>query len=111
MNEIIKGTSAVVTGTIVSNLDVGFKPTATVFTLYERNSKTIINSRNNTDITSSVAADGTLTHSLAPADNAMISATADVEIHVIRYKWTYNTTEVGIAEFEYRVKKDTTPTS
>jgi len=64
---------------------------------------TIINSRDNVDIRSSLEVDGTLLLKLTPEDNAIIYADNKQEDHIIRLTWTWINADVstltGIAEY------------
>jgi hypothetical protein len=112
VNELIAGESARVTGSIENAITgVAFEPTTLEFTLYDRASETIINSRDAVSLTpGTVAPGGALAHSLLAADVALVDSEAEVETHVIRYKWTYNAgADVGIAEIAFNVRRDRTP--
>lgn len=112
LNELIEGVSARMTGSIVNALTgTAFEPTTLVFSIYDRATGGIINSRDETALTpATVCPSGVLAHTLAAADMAMATATATVETHVLRYKWTYNGgADVGIAELQFRVLKDQSP--
>jgi len=115
INQVLQDTSVRVTGVIVDYDGVGFQPTELRFTLYDRATGQIINSRNNINLTpigTYVSAGGVLVHTLARTDQVLASASAGSEIHVLRYKWIYTAgADAGIAEIEYQVCRDPTPTS
>jgi hypothetical protein len=115
VNQVMADTSVRITGTIVNCFGVGFQPDALTFTLYDLATAAIINSRNDvalTPIINYVSETGDMVHVLARADQVLLSATADEETHIIRYKWTYNNAaDAGMAEIEFRVCRDKTPTT
>lgn len=75
-------------------------PDSGTYTLYDKKTKAIINER--TDIAiPGLAADVDL--KLLPADNPIIDDKLDVEVHVIFFKWTYNTTDIGHSETSFDV--------
>lgn len=114
VNQVMEDTSVRITGTIVNCFGAGFQPDTLSFTLYALASATIINSRDDVSLTpigDYVTEIGDLVHVLTRADQILISTNADEETHILRYKWTYNSAEdAGIAEIEFRVCRDKTPT-
>jgi hypothetical protein len=111
LSDLIVDTSGRVTGQIVDHLEVGFKPTTCVFTLFDSATRAIINSRNATDCLASIDTNGNLSHALTRADQAIITVGNESELHVIHFKWTYNAAaDAGAADLEYTVTKDATPT-
>lgn len=87
-------------------------------TLYDLESKTVINSREDQDVKdhndATVSSEGVLTLRLSPADNVIVDADLLVgqnEVHVIRLTWTWNDgviTRTGIEELRFNVMKTAT---
>lgn len=115
LRAVISGTSIRIKGTIQDDNETAIEPTTLVFTLYAvqgPETRTIINSRNDTSLTPSTdAPGGALSHLLTASDTALADATNnDSETHRIRYKWTYAGGGVGIDYVTYEVSKDEAPT-
>jgi hypothetical protein len=99
-----------VTGQVVDYLEVGFKPTTMVYTIYDNATRTIINSRDSVDCLSSVDASGNLSMLLARADHVLAVPSNESEEHTINFKWTYNAgVDAGVADLVYIVEADLTP--
>ena len=86
-----------------------------VWTLYDDETDTIINSRENVDMLSAVGAGGNFTLRLGPTDNVLVGSNpseGDVEYHVVRIVYTWDDgTEVrtGKHEVKFYVLKMATP--
>lgn len=88
-------------------------------TLFDKESATLINSRNDQDILDlndgTVATDGTLTLRLGPSDNIIVNAGTPVnglEYHIARFTWTWNDgleNRTGREERIFSVEKLETP--
>jgi len=103
-----------VTGTLVRlDTGVGLQPDTLFFSLWDVESRTIINSRSNialAPIATYIDADGVFAHALSRADQAMIDPSKDKELHRLRYYWIYNSTnDSGEATVDFEVKPDGAP--
>lgn len=91
------------TGALISSASVD---TCTL-TLYDKASKTVINSKTLTNILNANngtwSTVGAFTLTLLPADNVMVG-TSGFEKHVARILYTYNTTKKGSEEIEFTVR-------
>lgn len=91
------------------NIELGFTdkdgepitPDSATYTLYDRNTKAIINTRTNTSIP---GLDATVDLELEPDDNVIIDDTLNVEEHVLFVQWVYNTNKQGKQELVFDVK-------
>ncbi len=92
---------------------VAFQPITLVYTIYDKATSTIINSRNATALTPATdAPSGVIGFRLAVGDQALAVATNETETHVLRLLWTWNAGASSAEdEIEYKVTKDPTPTS
>ena len=91
-----------------------------VMDLFDRESATVINSREDSDVKDTgggyVAADGTLTLKLFPADMAFVGSggAGSKELHVVRLLWTWDDsdgdTQTGQEEFLFEVVQIADPT-
>lgn len=103
-----------VTGTL-KRLDTGagLQPDSLFWSLWDVESATIINTRNNTALTpvaTYIDASGNFTHTLSRTDNVLADPTKEVEIHRIRYYWIYNSTiDSGDAILDFEVGPDGAP--
>lgn len=114
-------TTVTVTGTIYDlsgSTPVGFKPTTVTMTLFDLDraeegiAGAIVNSRLNSDITSSVSAGGVLTLNLTRADMAMLDSTKQSERRGLQIAWVYNGgADRGERQFTFTVKRNKVPTS
>ncbi len=114
LTTVQSGASIRIKGTIQDDNGVAIEPTTLVFTLYmiDGETRTIINSHNNTTLAPATdAPGGALSHLLGAASTALADSTNnDSETHRIRYKWTYAGGGVGIDYVTYEVVKDEAPT-
>lgn len=111
--EFNAGASGYITGSFTDTATgTVTQPTALNWTLFDRDSNTIIGSHNNESLTpATVAPSGVLAHYLATTDNNIINSANDLEIHVARYIWTWGSpTKTGIQEIQLNIRKLTTPT-
>jgi hypothetical protein len=108
-----RGESGYITGTIKDYAGTAFQPTTLTFTLYDRTSKTIINSRSSVSLTpigDYVTANGALTFNLTTADNTMVDPTKHRETHVARFVATWSAgAQTMIDEIEFDVLNVATP--
>lgn len=78
--------------------------TTATLTLYNDRDGSIINSRNNFDVSASVSG-GVLTFVLATADTAIVDTTQLTETHIALLQWTWDSgSKSGKHEIEMRVK-------
>lgn len=75
-------------------------PDSGTYTLYNKKTKAIINSRDDTAIPGLAA---TVDLELEPDDNVIIDDTLDVEQHVLFVEWVYNTDKQGKQELTFDV--------
>lgn len=110
---VIKGATGYITGTIKDYEGTAFQPTTLAFTLYDKTSKTIINSRSSVSLTpigDYVTANGALTFNLTTSDNAMVDSTKHRETHVARFVATWSgAAQTMIDEIEFDVLNVNTP--
>ena len=101
------GETCVITGVIKDYAGTAFQPTTLNFSLYDKRTSAVINSRDNvslTPVSDYVNASGNLTHSLTTADNGIVNDRRRVETHVIRYVATWSSgTQTMIKEGEIDV--------
>ena len=68
-------------------------------TPYDKETGTIINSRNAQNVLNAngvtVDSSGNLVWTMDPADNTIVTATNEQELHVALFEWTYSTTKKG----------------
>ncbi len=81
--------------------------TTCTLTLYDKATRSIINSRNAQTILNAnggAIAAGVLTLTLSDQDNAMVYSAADTEEHVALIEWTWNAgTKKGVKEITFTV--------
>lgn len=110
--------SARLTGTITSLVTgAAFQPTTVKMTLFDADraetgtSPAIINSRLDTDITSSVTV-GVIDLTLTEADMAMLDATKQSERRALLIYWDYNSgADSGEKIIRFKVQRNQVPTS
>jgi len=100
-----------VSGTIVDRDGTAFQPTTLTLTIYEKVTKTIINSRNASALVPATDAPvGVIGFRLLKADQALMTATNEFEEHVVRLDFTWNTgvpatADAAFGECIYTVEK------
>lgn len=113
LHPVNQGATVTITGTIQDSAGVAIPLTSlttATLTLYDRQTRAIINSRNaqdilNTNGTTIHATSGLLTCILDPSDNTCTGAKAK-EIHVALFRFTYNVgAKAGITEVFLEVAK------
>jgi len=96
-NPANEGSTALVQITFKDELGVDANPDTATYTLYNRATGAVINSRTAVSITGSTA---TRTITLTPADNAIIDTTLQLEEHRIFITFTYGGGKTGTAEIQ-----------
>lgn len=89
---IVERTTAKYTATVQDEAGAaipGASLTTLTFTLYDKSTGTIINSRDHVDVKSMVDVAGLLTLELKPADNVILDDSLGYEHHVALFEFTY----------------------
>lgn len=96
-----------VSGTIKDKDGTAFQPTTLTLTIYEKTTKTIINSKNAYALTPATdAPSGVIGFRLLKADQALMTATNESEEHVVRLDFTWNAAvDAAYGEVIYVVTK------
>ena len=97
-----------VTGTIEDYEGTGFQPTTLTITIRDRATGAIVNGRdadNLTPIGDYVDGSGNVDILLAAADNVLVDAAQEHEIHEVVLKWTYGSGKKGVAVGSYQVQR------
>jgi len=107
--EFFEGTSRWLSGTITDPDGVGFKPEEVRLRLLDVETREVINDRDDDDVTTSVADDGTFSILLGRDDNAVIGPRTGKarEQHAARLTWDWGSGELtGKREFLFHVAYD-----
>lgn len=87
--------------------DIGLQPATLNVKVYDRDTGTVLRADAAlTPVSTYVTSAGALTFYLTAADNAIITAGKDSEIHVILFTWTWTAqaaTQTGKQELQYEV--------
>lgn len=103
---VMAGTTSRLTGQIVDENNEGFKPDTVVLTLFDKNTRSIINGRDEFDVRPLVSDTGLLSFELTPADNTIVNSIRRVEVHEITIEWTWSGgNRKGAATIEFTLKE------